>query len=394
MSNFTCYVFVVFGLILTGVTWSQSDPPPVLVRVGDTYVDAECVARADFDCDGDVDLADWQWVQARTTGPAPTPTPTPTPTPPPPATEAPPAVQPGAIEPIADWDSYPGEPGVVTVVAGSVNGIWGVVYECSGQTATDRSMAASPRTGVVGWSFDPEMCGDTGEHTVTATVYGQKGGTRTLSRPVIVGNGQLPGVTVIRGQTFTRADKPPAGTVVYVDCTWTGAGMGYNSASIVYAIDCRIENCPSLAFRACRLARGCSVVNSIDDGFQNCATILHCTATGLDPLGTGKHTDAVQMFGGASQWIVQGFSGESAYQTCHSSRGATIERLLWQGVHLAGKQPYRRTDGRCVGLMESGGAHWVMEDVTSNVPLYLYGAIERGVFTVDTPEWKGPTRIE
>lgn len=405
-------MFQVMGMLL--VVAVAAEPPAVLVRIGDEYIDAECVAQGDFDGDGDVDLADWQWVQAHTTGPAPTPTPTPTPTPSPtptptpsPTPEASPRPTPGpqSIEPMADWAVYPREridPGqTVELIAGAVDRVWGVEFELAGHQVLVHELSRSPRTGVEAYCLEVPAGIPAGVHEISATVIGELGGTQTLATEISVGR-PTEGVNVIRGQTFTRSYSPPAGVVVYDDCTWRACSTGYNADSTVYYVDCTVEASPDFGFRAARLVRGCQVAGAGDDPYPNCVTIVASGARDLvsrwivrqDGSGYWAHGDFWSWFTTGSsigQRIVwQCVFERSDYQACHSSKGATIDGMLIHDVTIRGPATGgRRNDGRIVGILEAAATRAVIEDLNCQVPFYLYGAAGHARFTdVRTPEWR------
>lgn len=372
-----------------------------LVAAGAVADDLErqiaALQAGDLNLDGAVDLADLAILQQHLTGPAEPPPPDD-----PEPADRPPDTQAGSREPIADWTLPPFTPlepgrGRVTVTCGHVAGVWGAVFDFGRETVTvrpDRFAAPVVYAARLACVLPADL--PTGIHEVGVTVFGIDGGRAQLTLPVRVGAAALPaGVHWLRGLEFTRPDTPPDGTVIYEDCTWRTAGMGYNRTNpLLYAVGCRIVYCPGRAFRALQLAEDCDVLGSVDDAFQNCRTIVDCIAVDLDPQESGLHCDAIQQFYGGDQQIVDGFGADRChYQLAHSSKGYGIGRVLWNNVRLSAAAPYRRADGKCPALLQSDMGHAVFVGVRADQPFYVDGRIGAGRFDVTAPAWRGPERV-
>lgn len=227
---------------------------------------------SDLNGDGKVDLADYAIFQRDFDQPAEaTPSPTPSPIQTPPPTTA------SSQTPICNWLTVPGSPaGLVEVIAFSRLGIWGVVFEASGQPIIVRG------TGPV---YGATMPGG----TVTATVIGMDGGTCKLT--LQVGSG---GPRLIRGVTnptigsgdvwvdkctFTSTPQTGSCRLWMTNCTVTGASRG-------------VGPCPDV-----QMVRGCVFKNLSDDGVQNCGLVVDVRIEGIDPGTSGIHADALQGWG-------------------------------------------------------------------------------------------------
>jgi hypothetical protein len=380
--------------------------------------DCELVARYDLDGDGRVTLYEFAVLQRLMDGgdvqdpqePPQPPEPPEPPQPPPAGDDDPPAEQAGHIEPIADWAVYPyellqrGER--VGVVADSVPGIWGVQFSVGDLTATVRERSIDPRTGLRGWWWVIPDTAPVGGQEFIARVVGKKGGVRTVRQTLRIESGALPAdLHLIEGKTFKRPDKPPAGTVIYLRCTWEGASTGYNAASDVYYADCVVRNSPGMGFRDawCRNDRveGCG-----NDGWQNCRTMLGCVGRDLVAVIRGMNPDGSPAYEHGDWWqwycrppcmmglriLSQCRFTNSDYQYGHCTKGATIEGMLIEDVDISGPDSGgKRNDGRIVALMEADIGQLVVNGLTSSAPVFFNGQVARSRLSgVSVSEWKGP----
>ena len=218
-----------------------------------------------------------------------------------------------SLTPIARWDVVPRQwvpsSGIaVGVVAVSADDIWKVEFDWNGGGAHVFSPSTNPRTGELEYWCTPAFAG-TGVQTITATIHGNCGGTRSLDLELYVSDASRPTRTInINGDIISEMDDVGAGGIVYLEAdnppahysigdwtpptitsdTWISiVGLGDDPEDVV--IDTRtglLANTPYIEFRNLKIKK--------DDGDPQPIVSANPTnklwINGVELEGSGRYT--------------------------------------------------------------------------------------------------------